>query len=373
MLSKIMRAVIALFLSSMFPINALAAEISFLIPPKEGEQTLILIQGEIKSGDDEKFRKIAAQYSEATVLLDSEGGAIGPAMDIGRTIRLRGYMTAVTSNQRCASACALIWIAGSQRVIIDGGLVGFHASYLDEKGTKLETGVGNALVGHYLSQLGFGEKTVVFATLAPPDKILWLNESTLAMSGIDYNAISVELPSSSGGKRTVPSKTTDSQRAPAPALDTASISNSADYGQFMGAVEPNLRSPDAFLLALRQKGFQATIEKEDPNSPTIQVGVSGEQIVIGFSGCDQKGCSYVQLIDVFEGVTRKQANAVMAYSIKTETYSHPLWLEDTKVLACYNYIVIGTDGISVQTLIDNMNYFVEANKELVDAALEEKG
>ena len=257
-------------------------------------------------------------------------------------------------------------------MIIDGGLVGFHASYLDEEGTKLETGVGNALVGHYLSQLGFGEKTVVFATLAPPDKILWLNENTLAMSGIDYNAISVELPSSSGDKRTVPSKTADAQRAATPALDTASIGSSADYGQFMGAVEPNLRSPDAFLLALRQKGFQATINKDNPDSPTIQVGVSGEQIAVSFSGCDPKGCDYVQLIDWFDGVTRKQANAVMAYSFKTETYSHPLWLEDTKVLVCYNYIVIGTNGISVQTLIDNMNSFVEANKELVDAALEEK-
>lgn len=372
MLTKIIRAALALATSLMFSINASAAEISFVIPEKEGEQTFILIQGEIKSGDDEKFRKIAAQYSEATVLLDSEGGAIGPAMDIGRTIRLRGYMTAVTSNQSCASACALIWIAGSQRVIIDGGQVGFHASYFDENGTKLETGVGNALVGHYLSQLGFGEKTVVFATLAPPDKILWLNENTLAMSGIDYNAISVELPSSSGEKRTVPSKTTDAQRAPTPALDAASISNSADYGQFMGAVEPNLRSPDAFLLALRQKGFQATINKDNPESPTINVGVSGEQIAVSFSGCDPKGCDYVQLIIWYIGVTRKQANAVMVYSFKTETYSHPLWLEDTNVLVCYNYIVIGANGISVQTLIDNMNYFVEANKELVDAALEEK-
>jgi hypothetical protein len=62
----------------MFPINALAAEISFLIPPKEGEQTLILIQGEIKSGDDEKFRKIAAQYSEAQCFLTARAAQSGP-------------------------------------------------------------------------------------------------------------------------------------------------------------------------------------------------------------------------------------------------------------------------------------------------------
>lgn len=172
-----------------FTASAVAADIEVIPPKKADDSAFITIDGEIKSGDDEKFRKIAAEYSDAIVLLNSEGGMIGPAMDIGRTIKLRGYGTAIYKTGSCASACALIWVAGSKRVVFEGGQVGFHASYLDTDGTKLETGVGNALVGHYLSQMGFGEKTVVFATLAPPEKILWLNDKTASMSGIEFTTI----------------------------------------------------------------------------------------------------------------------------------------------------------------------------------------
>jgi hypothetical protein len=140
------------------------------IPSNDASEVIITIEGEIKSGDDEKFRAIAAKHSNAVVFLNSEGGAIVPAMDIGRTVKLRGYKTVVSDSDSCASACALIWVSGSRRVLFEGGQVGFHASYLDTDGTRLETGLGNALVGRYLTQLGYGEKTVIFATLAPPTK-----------------------------------------------------------------------------------------------------------------------------------------------------------------------------------------------------------
>lgn len=163
-----------------------ASEIKLVPPQEQDKPAIITISGEITSGDDKVFRQIAAEHSEAIVVLDSSGGMIAPALDIGRTIRLRGYRTAVLETARCASACALMWLAGSSRVIFEGGEVGFHASYLDSKGKKLETGLGNALVGHYLSQLGFSERVVIFATLAPPDKILWLNNETASSSGIDF-------------------------------------------------------------------------------------------------------------------------------------------------------------------------------------------
>ena len=151
---------------------------------------MIVINGEIKSGDEVKFGKIASEHSDAFVVLDSPGGALAPAMDIGRTIKIREYTTVVADTGSCASACALIWVAGTSRVIFDGGKVGFHASYLDVNGTLIETGMGNALVGHYLAQLGLGEKAVIFATAAAPDKILWLNAETENLSGIEYKRLS---------------------------------------------------------------------------------------------------------------------------------------------------------------------------------------
>ncbi|MDR6831710.1 MULTISPECIES: hypothetical protein [unclassified Sphingopyxis] len=165
--------------------SAIAAE--FYHEVDSDGSALILIFGEIQTGDDSKFRELSVRFPEALVGLDSPGGAIVPALEIGRQIRLRGYSTAVTSSSKCTSACALIWLAGTPRFLDPGGSIGFHASYKDQGGQLVETGVGNALVGHYLSQLSLSERAVVFATSASPYEVRWLNNSNRLSSGIEFS------------------------------------------------------------------------------------------------------------------------------------------------------------------------------------------
>jgi hypothetical protein len=351
---------------------AISADIK-VVPADEGDdQPFILIDGEIIAGDDEKFRKLAAEFSDAIVVLNSEGGAIYPAMDIGRTIKLRGYATVVLDGSSCASACALIWISGSRRIIDGGGEVGFHASYLNTDGTKIETGVGNALVGHYLSQLGFGEKTVVFATLAPPDKILWLNDKTTAMSGIEFD----RLPSTPKrkSKNQVNEPPVIRVAPPTATKNTANRNNNDRLTtapeKWMGDAKQTIRKPEEFAKALRSKGYQATVSYDNPKIPMISTGVGGEEIAVGFSGCTEDGCSYVQFLDYVNGVTYQESQKLITLSSKKEQYSHPIWEEENNYLAFYNYIVIGSDGITVQTLIDNMNYFVSDNNKMTDILLD---
>lgn len=354
-----------------FTAAAIAADIEVTPPKKANDSAFIMIDGEIKSGDDEKFRKIAAEYADAIVLLNSEGGMIGPAMDIGRTIKLRGYGTAIYKTGSCASACALMWVAGSKRVVFEGGQVGFHASYLDTDGRKLATGVGNALVGHYLSQLGFGEKTVVFATLAPPEKILWLNDKTASMSGIEYTVIpdeEIRSPSQVTKRQSTP------PRVPVPVLqqEDATDDTTAGYQPYMGDAKQTVRTPEAFVTALRQKGYQAKISHEIEGIPMIMVNVGGEEIGIGFSDCNNDGCNYIQLMDWFIGVTEDEAYSSAGGRLAQEGYSHPYWNKDNKTFSLYNYIVIGSDGITVQNLIDNMNYFVRDNVRITDLILQRR-
>lgn len=368
------RSAIAAIAALGFAASAVAADIETIPPKKVDDRVLITIDGEIKSGDDEKFRKIAAEYSDAIVLLNSEGGMIGPAMDIGRTIKLRGYGTAIYKTGSCASACALIWVAGSKRVVFEGGQVGFHASYLDTDGTKLETGVGNALVGHYLSQLGFGEKTVVFATLAPPDKILWLNDKTASMSGIEFTAIPGDEKRSTpqvAERQSAPPiiKVTVAPPPPVQREDAAS-GNTAGYQRYMGDAKQTLRTPEAFAAALQQQGYQAKISYSDPNAPTMETGMNGEKIQVAFSDCDKSGCNYIELLDYYNDMSNAEINAVLKKHASEEYYSHPLWVSDAKYLAFYNYIVIGSDGITAKTLIENINYFIKTNGELLQVVVD---
>jgi hypothetical protein len=147
---------------------------------------LIAIEGDISSGDLEKFRQISVKYTKAVVALDSNGGALLPAIGIGKIIKIAGFATVVPEGATCASSCALIWLAGEARYLSPEGRVGFHASYRNNDGKLEESGVANALIGNYLTKLNLPEKAIIFATTAPPDKIMWLNAANKITAGIDF-------------------------------------------------------------------------------------------------------------------------------------------------------------------------------------------
>src|ERR687885_212503 len=74
---------------------------------------------------------------------------------------------------RCASACALAWLGGTPRVMVQGSAVGFHAAYTVEGGQAATSGAGNALIGAYLAGLGLRDRAIVYITMARPDQMTW--------------------------------------------------------------------------------------------------------------------------------------------------------------------------------------------------------
>jgi hypothetical protein len=101
----------------------------------------ILISGTITERDTKALQELSAELERDvfTVYLDSKGGEVLAAMQIGRLIRKNdgqvwiGYPMTVThsSDAKCYSSCALIFIAGVWRFIdpFDGSL-GLHRPYL---------------------------------------------------------------------------------------------------------------------------------------------------------------------------------------------------------------------------------------------------
>jgi hypothetical protein len=114
----------------------------------------------------------------------SNGGAIGPAMQIGEWVRKRGMLTFVPGDRTCASACALIWVAGFLRTVGDIPQIGFHAAY--DANTGRETGAGNAVVGAYLRDLGFGYKAIMFMTRKGPTSLEWLTPDQAKELGVPW-------------------------------------------------------------------------------------------------------------------------------------------------------------------------------------------
>jgi hypothetical protein len=82
-----------------------------------------------------------------------------------------------------------VWLAGAHRYAEDDSHIGFHASYINKDGALLESGVGNALVGAYLNQLGLSQSVVVYVTSAPPKGMRWLTREDSARIDLPYISV----------------------------------------------------------------------------------------------------------------------------------------------------------------------------------------
>jgi len=133
------------------------------------DYTVITLSGEITPEDVPEFRRAVAEVDKGLVVLASPGGRLRASLEIGRSVRMRQLATLVPKGARCTSGCALIWLSGAARALHERAVLGFHAAYVEEGGQVRETGVGNAMVGVFLNELGYPLDLVFEATRAAPD------------------------------------------------------------------------------------------------------------------------------------------------------------------------------------------------------------
>jgi hypothetical protein len=191
MMREVMTAICVLLLALMAPSMGKAADIRVLSDGKtEGlpAPAIILIKGLLQNGDDVKFRQTIGFASSAIVYLESPGGVIGPAINIGLAINASGFETAVADGANCTSACALAWLGGNPRRMGEGAHIGFHSTQ-SAKDDAAETAAGNALVGYYLHQLGLSTNAVIFVMRATPQSMTYLEEHGALSSDIHFNAL----------------------------------------------------------------------------------------------------------------------------------------------------------------------------------------
>jgi hypothetical protein len=150
----------------------------------------IEIVGVIKDGDATRFEQVVAAMSEknAFIVLTSPGGSILDGLSIGEVIRTKGYRTIVIDE--CSSVCSLIWLAGAVRVVDESSAIGFHAAYTKDGTDVRESGLANAMVGAYLTKLGFSYTVVAFATSTPPEKITWMTAADALRMSVDVKFVS---------------------------------------------------------------------------------------------------------------------------------------------------------------------------------------
>jgi hypothetical protein len=147
----------------------------------------VLVQGNFTLSDISDFQSKTGRLSKAVVLFESDGGSVIAGIQIGENIRLKNFVTLVPNETRCASACAIAWLGGARRFMGPGARIGFHAAYDASSGQ--ETGVGNALVGAYLTRIGLPYSAVIYITQAAPDSMTWLSLSEAQQQGIEVSLL----------------------------------------------------------------------------------------------------------------------------------------------------------------------------------------
>jgi hypothetical protein len=143
--------------------------------------------GLIATDDDKEFaRALEAVRDKSNSLVFASGwGGNGIAgVLIGDMIRRAGISTVVLDGNDCASACALIWVAGARRIAGKNACIGFHGMYDAASGQQIAD--ANAVAGGHLGLLGLSLDAIFWMLTPRQLDIHWLTDETAARYGVHW-------------------------------------------------------------------------------------------------------------------------------------------------------------------------------------------
>ncbi len=168
------------------------ADISILEPKdkhkgKSGRPAVaILINGQISKADATKLAAFFAnkqlELEENRLWLDSPGGDMDAAMDMGRILDRNTVAAFVDKNSSCLSACVLVAMGAESRVI--GGKVGIHRPYSLEPSddyARVEASYRKLQkrVRQYVADLDFPAQLYDEMMAVPPEDVKLLSAAEL--------------------------------------------------------------------------------------------------------------------------------------------------------------------------------------------------
>jgi hypothetical protein len=148
-------------------------------PPQTPLNRSMRIAGEITEATIAQFDvSILRDPNINTVVLDSPGGRVIASRDLAMRIRRLHLTTLVPANAECASACFMLFAAGTQRIAGASARIGVHSAALDGE----ETGVTLAMSTLMARQCGaFGVPPAILGKMVTtaPDGMEWLSADEL--------------------------------------------------------------------------------------------------------------------------------------------------------------------------------------------------
>ncbi|KRS18938.1 hypothetical protein [Roseovarius indicus] len=149
------------------------------------------LEGAIAEGDGARVEKLLSETTPTpeTLVLQSPGGSVQDALQLGRHLRDQGINTQMLAGEFCLSACPYVLVGGSERQIDDRAQVGVHQHYFGKSSIlpasfaveDIQAGQGEVMV--YLDDMGIDPMVMTHALATPPDEIYVLLPEQLRAYG----------------------------------------------------------------------------------------------------------------------------------------------------------------------------------------------
>ena len=156
---------------------------NFFTVDTNDDRLLLVAQGEIKEGDDRRLHEFVAKLPAQTKLfaigLDSPGGDLREGVYLANSIHSTGLPTIVSSRGMCASACFLMFAAGSTRMASINARIGVHSASADGEDNGPAQAV-TTLMARQAAEFGVPPSIIGKMVTTPPDDMTWLNRQDLA-------------------------------------------------------------------------------------------------------------------------------------------------------------------------------------------------
>jgi hypothetical protein len=163
--------------------GALAKPMTFNL----GKNGRLVATGMIAPGSAEAFAAEVNARGEyiKTVVLNSPGGSVGDALEMGRLIRAKGFATEVEKDRICVSSCPLVFVGGVRRAAGTNAIIGVHQVFAPDPAkaarpdTMSDAQRVSARCQRYLADMGVDLKMWVHAMETPKDRLFIFSANEL--------------------------------------------------------------------------------------------------------------------------------------------------------------------------------------------------
>ena len=169
---------------------ALAMRFAYHPPATMGGGGLLSASGEVRLGDEERLRDALRAVPKgarlAGISLDSPGGDLEEGLRLATAVHDARLPTVVDDGAKCASACFIVFAAGSHLFASTTALVGVHSVAFRGRDNP-DAQAATVRMARRLAEYGVPDAILGKMVSAQPSQIWWLNRSDLESMRVDSN------------------------------------------------------------------------------------------------------------------------------------------------------------------------------------------